>query len=120
ALMERASRLFCESTLPMHYATLVCGRALPDGDVEICNAGHPAPILVRARTTEAIDATGLPVGVFCNQQFGVNRVRLASGDSLVVCTDGVTEAETAGGDVYGNARLPAMLAGLHRASASSL
>lgn len=26
-LMERASRVFCESTLPTHYATLVCGRA---------------------------------------------------------------------------------------------
>jgi len=36
---ERANRLFCDSTAPAHYATLVCGRATASG-VEICNAGH--------------------------------------------------------------------------------
>src|SRR6516225_5126411 len=119
-LMSRASRLFCESTLPMHYATLVCGRASADGAVEICNAGHPPPIVVRAGRTERIGATGLPLGVFGSQQFGVGRLQLSSGDALVVCTDGVIEAETRDGDVYGVDRLPAMLGGLHRASALAL
>src|SRR5262249_47031945 len=43
--MARASRVFCESTLPNLYATLVVGRAGADGSVELCNAGHP-PVLV--------------------------------------------------------------------------
>src|SRR5207249_11064553 len=43
-LMERASRVFCESTLPMHYATLVCGRATRSGAMELCDAGHPPPL----------------------------------------------------------------------------
>src|SRR5581483_8739560 len=30
-LLEHASRVFAESTLPNQYATIVCGRALPDG-----------------------------------------------------------------------------------------
>ena len=48
-MMERTSRAFCESTLPTHYATLVCGRASSSsGDIEICNAGHPPPLVVRA------------------------------------------------------------------------
>src|SRR5438876_894777 len=43
---ERASRVFCESTLPTHYATLVCGKASPNGELEISNAGHLPPLLV--------------------------------------------------------------------------
>jgi sigma-B regulation protein RsbU (phosphoserine phosphatase) len=31
-LVERASRVFCESTLPTHYATLVCGKAAASGE----------------------------------------------------------------------------------------
>lgn len=111
ALMERASRLFCESTLPTHYATLVCGRASVDGAVEICNAGHPPPIVVRAGATERVDATGLPVGVFCSQQYTVTQLQLAAGDALVMYTDGVIEAETRDGDVYGLDRLPALVRG---------
>jgi hypothetical protein len=68
-LMERASRVFCESTLPMHYATLVCGRASSSGEIEVCNAGHPPPLLVRADEIERLDATGLPIGMFCSERF---------------------------------------------------
>lgn len=39
-MMERANRVFCESTLASHFATLVCMRAGVSGDIEICNAGH--------------------------------------------------------------------------------
>jgi sigma-B regulation protein RsbU (phosphoserine phosphatase) len=119
-LMARASRLFCESTLPMHYATLVCGRASADGVVEICNAGHPPPIVVRPAGTERVDATGMPIGVFCTQHFEVSQLCLTPGEALVICTDGVIEAETIAGDVYGLDRLPALLAGRGAAGASEL
>ena len=32
-LLERANRIFCESTLPTHYVTLVCGRAAASGEI---------------------------------------------------------------------------------------
>ena len=46
-LVERVSRLMCESTLPTHFATLICGKAAKDGKVEICNAGHLPPLVSR-------------------------------------------------------------------------
>ena len=55
-LMERASRVFCESTLPTHYATLICGRASSSGEIEICNAGHPPPLVVQADGIVRLDA----------------------------------------------------------------
>ena len=95
-LVERTSRLLCESTLPTHYATLVCGRASSDGSVELCNAGHVPPLLVSADSVRQLPSGGMPIGMFCAQQFDVQQIALAPGDMLVLCTDGVTESE--GGD----------------------
>jgi sigma-B regulation protein RsbU (phosphoserine phosphatase) len=100
-IMERTSRLFCESTLPMHYATLICGRATPGGHVEIANAGHPAAVLLGAAGSTHVDATGLPMGMWSGQQFGVRDLDAAAGDTLVLCSDGLTETEDPDGRAYG-------------------
>lgn len=110
-LMERASRVFCESTLPTLYATLVCGRASASGDVEICNAGHPPAIVVRQGSIEKLDANGLPVGMFCSQSFSSHTVSLARGDMLLLYTDGLIEAQNGRGEDYGMERLAALTAG---------
>jgi len=113
-LMERASRVFCESTLPTHYATLVCGSASSSGEIEICNAGHPPPFLVRAGEIVRLDATGLPIGMFCSQRFSSRTVRLASGETLLLYTDGLLEAQNATGVEYGIERLAALAASANR------
>ena len=91
-VVSRANRLFCESTAPAHYATLACGRATPGG-VELCNAGHCAPLLLRQDATQRLDSTGLPLGLFCGGQYAVRRLKLDAGDSLVLYSDGITEAQ---------------------------
>lgn len=107
-LMERASRVFCESTLPMHYATLVCGRATTSGEIEICNAGHPPPLVVQKGHVTPIEATGLPVGLFSTERFTSQKVQLAAGDMMLLYTDGLVEAENVDGDDYGIARVSAL------------
>ena len=104
-MMERASRLFCESTLPTHYATLVCGRARASGDVEVCNAGHVPPLVVSGGDVKIIASGGLPLGMFCDEQFSTTRLQLSSDDMIVLCTDGVTDAENPAGADYGHARM---------------
>jgi sigma-B regulation protein RsbU (phosphoserine phosphatase) len=100
-IMERANRLFGESTLPMQYATLICGRAMCDGHVEIANAGHPAAVLLGPAASARVDATGLPMGMWSAQQFGVSHLDAGAGDTLVLCSDGLTESEDPGGRAYG-------------------
>src|SRR5215470_17099979 len=75
-LTERASRLFGDSTLPGQYATLICGRASKHGTVSICNAGHPPALLSRCGKIEHISATGLPLGMFPNQNFSADNLKL--------------------------------------------
>ena len=107
-MMERASRVFCESTLPSHYATLVCGCALPTGKVEICNAGHPPPLVIRENGITAIEATGLPIGMFCSEQFASHELWIEPGESLLLYSDGLIEAQGTTGVEYGIDRLSAL------------
>ena len=104
-LMERASRLFCENTLSTHFATLVCGKANERGDVELCNAGHLPAILIQGGECIPLGATGLPVGMFCDEQFATNRLRFAPDDALLLYTDGLTETQDSSGTEYGVERL---------------
>ena len=104
-LMERASRLFGDSTLPGQYATLICGRASKHGAVSICNAGHPPALLCRHGPIEQIGATGLPLGMFPNQKFSAGNLQLENGDTLILYTDGVIDAVNGHDEEYGLSRL---------------
>jgi phosphoserine phosphatase RsbU/P len=115
-VVRRANRLFCEGTPKTHYATLVCGLAAADGKVELCNAGHCAPVWIHGKGTEQVEATGLPVGLFCDADFSTTRLVLGPGDLLVLHTDGLTEATGESDIEYGTQRLHQVLSGLHRQS----
>jgi len=103
-VVSRANRLFCESTAAAQYATLVCGRTTANG-VELCNAGHCVPLLLRKDTTERFDATGLPLGLFCGSQYTVGHSSFDLGDSLVLYSDGITEAQDPETNEYEERRL---------------
>ena len=92
-IVKRTSRLFCENTLADHYATLVCGRADKNGNVQLCNAGHLSPLLAQKRSIRPIDSTGLPLGLFCSEEFSIEKVTLSAADRLFLFTDGLTESQ---------------------------
>ena len=104
-MLEHASRVFRGSTLPTQYATLVCGRAFPNGKVEISNAGHPAPLVTSNGSVAPVDGNNLPLGMFADEEFSVSELFLEPGHHLVIYSDGVSEATDASGDEYGSDRL---------------
>jgi sigma-B regulation protein RsbU (phosphoserine phosphatase) len=105
ALMQRANRLFCESTIASQYATLVCVRACADGEIEVANAGHCAVLLACGGATRVLDSGGLPLGMFCSSNYVIERARLAPGDAMLLYTDGVIEARNHADEEYGQPRL---------------
>ncbi|MGB2804478.1 MAG: SpoIIE family protein phosphatase [Candidatus Zixiibacteriota bacterium] len=119
-LVERANRVFCESTISADYATLVCGRAGDSGEVDICNAGHCPPLLVRGDEITSLEATGLPVGIFQSGEYSAQRVQLVCGDSLLLYTDGLTEAQDKASAEYGAERLAGLVKGRHDLSPQAL
>jgi sigma-B regulation protein RsbU (phosphoserine phosphatase) len=108
-LVSRANRIFCENTLASHYATAACGFALESGEVEIVNAGQCRPLVLGERTLETVEPTGLPLGLFCDGRYSASRLRLDAGDSLVLYSDGISEARNASDAEYGDERLAALL-----------
>jgi phosphoserine phosphatase RsbU/P len=104
-IMERASRVFCESTHSTLFATLICGRADRAGRVVVSNAGHDPALVACGGKLDRIGATGLPLGMFCNEQFATRELQLGPGDCIFLYTDGLTEATDASGDEYGIDRL---------------
>ena len=118
-LVERANRVFCESTLSTHYATLVCGKASRTGETEIVNAGHLPPLVIGNGRIAPVNATGIPLGLFCSGEFSTDHVRLGTGDALLLYTDGLSEAEDLSGSEYGRERLLSVVGNHRKPSAES-
>jgi sigma-B regulation protein RsbU (phosphoserine phosphatase) len=109
-LMQRANRMFCESTQPSRYATLVCARADASGHIEVSNAGHPPPLVVRASDVSRIEATGVPIGMFASSHYPSHAIGLERGEALLLYSDGIIESRDGHNDEYGVDRLAAAAA----------
>lgn len=119
-LMGRANCLFCESTLSNQYATLVFGKINKKGEVEIYNAGHLPPIIVKNGENVTLDAAGLPLGLFCDSNFAAHCFRLDAGETLLLYTDGVTEANDHAEQEFGVERLLESVNGSYAGGPSGL
>ena len=108
-LLTHANRLFCESKLPMQYATVVFGHASVTGSLQVVNAGHLPALLVHDGEVKLLESNCIPLGMFTDQKFTATRHALGVGDVLVLFTDGVSEAADASGKEYGVARLQALI-----------
>jgi PAS domain S-box-containing protein len=94
-----------------------CSVAFARLELDVCGAwltlscgGHPRPIVVRAAGW--VDQRGQPgmlLGLFDQPELADDRVGLGPGDALVFCTDGITEARGADGELFGDERLAEVL-----------
>ena len=115
-LLGRANRIFAEATSASAYATLAALRLHRDGRAEIANAGHPRPLLADERGVRPVEGADLPLGMFGDAAFVGHELRLAPGQTLLLYTDGWTEAAHAG-EEFGIGRAAAAL---RRAATRSL
>jgi sigma-B regulation protein RsbU (phosphoserine phosphatase) len=120
ALVERAGRVFCQSTISSLFATLVLVRAGQAGEIEVCNAGHCPALLFQGGKLVELGATGVPLGLFCEGVYPTEKAEMACGDTLLLYTDGATEARSANEAEYGVERLKELIASRHGLSAQAL
>jgi sigma-B regulation protein RsbU (phosphoserine phosphatase) len=117
-LLASVNRLFYESTDEASYATLF----FADYDdssrkLRYANCGHLPPLLRRAckgssqahiseaAKVEWLRSTCTVMGLFEDWRCEIAEVRLAPGDTLVLYTDGITEATNADGEEFGESHL---------------
>jgi serine phosphatase RsbU (regulator of sigma subunit) len=79
------------------------------GQIRYANAGHNPPYLRSPQKVVELRATGLPLGIFPNMIYEEKEAWLDPGDSLLLYSDGLTEAHAQDGDMFGFPRLNSLL-----------
>jgi phosphoserine phosphatase RsbU/P len=89
---------------------------LETGVLAYCNAGHPAALYL-AHGTEgpiiSLQSGGPILGVLDEAKYQASQMRPAAGDTLLVFTDGLSEAANAADEEFGSERLQRLLESLH-------
>lgn len=121
ALASELNQTLAPKTSPTKFATLVVGVLDPaTGNIEFANAGHVAPLVVRRDQVEMLTTTDLVVGLFTHATYRSQSIHLEPGDSLVMFTDGISEAENAREEQLGVSPISDLLQPLHGKRAAEL
>ena len=104
-LLERLNESLCERG----YASATClaMRISEDGSVAIANAGHMPPYW---NGEELVMEGSLPLGMLPGTRYDTEHFQLTEGDTLVLMTDGVVEAQNKEGHLFGFDRLGELVA----------
>ncbi|MGB8321674.1 MAG: SpoIIE family protein phosphatase [Candidatus Acidiferrum sp.] len=111
-VFNHVNQFLCDHAEVGRYATMFFGILGESGHLEFINAGHPSPILIRQGTAEEAFTEGsFPVGLVPEAQFTTSTLQLEPNDTMVLFSDGVTEAMDPEENLYGVARLRTCLQG---------
>jgi sigma-B regulation protein RsbU (phosphoserine phosphatase) len=104
--MTRVNRVLARRAIASRYATGFYGVLAADGSFVSSNAGHNPPILVRRDgAVHRLEKGGTPLGLFAGSAFEEEEMTLSPGDTLLLFSDGLSEAENSDLQEYGEERL---------------
>src|SRR5271167_4260454 len=111
-VFNHVNRFLCDHAEVGRYATMFFGILDDDGHLEFINAGHPSPFLIRHGVAEEPFSEGsYPVGLVPEAEYTTARLKLEPGDTIVLFSDGVTEAMDPDEQLFGVPRLREVLTG---------
>ncbi len=85
----------------IQYAVFDPGRQ----ELQVASAGMPGPFHLCASGCRNLELAGMPPGLFATASYETLTLRLQPGDSVLFCTDGITDAFDRGGEQFGVERL---------------
>jgi sigma-B regulation protein RsbU (phosphoserine phosphatase) len=92
------------------YATGAFIRVADDGGIDYVSAGHPPLLLCRKDgSVESLAATGMPIALIPGELWEGGTTRLATGDSLLLYSDGLIELRDDAGEEFGVDRVADVL-----------
>src|ERR671912_431088 len=100
-LVDHINKVLTRRAIDARYATLLYGQLQPNGKLKFCNAGHNPPLIYGAGGLRRLESGGMPVGMFPTAPYSGDETMLKPGDTLVVYSDGVTEAHNVAGEEFG-------------------
>jgi len=109
-ICRRLNLHFHEVTDSSKYATFFFAEWRPcDGRLRYVNAGHNAPLMFAKDKSFRLEQGGMPLGMFPSTLFVTGEVHLVPGDTLVLYSDGITEAGSKAGEEFGEQRLESIV-----------
>jgi serine phosphatase RsbU (regulator of sigma subunit) len=100
-VFNHINKFLCRHAEVGRYATMFIGIVGDDGMFEYIKAGHPSPLLLRnGKVSEIYTEGSFPVGLIPEAEFTSARLQLEPEDTLVLFSDGVTEAENTSHDLF--------------------
>jgi serine phosphatase RsbU (regulator of sigma subunit) len=104
--MDRVNRVLNQRIVEGRFATVFYAVLSPDGKLLSCNAGNNHPYLVsRDGSVRRLEKGGLPIGPFEGATYEEEETPLRPGDTLILYSDGVSDAADANDEVFGEERL---------------
>ncbi len=106
--LQQANDLICRDSTSGMFVTLFYAVPIPEErKLRYVNAGHNPPLLLRKGSDEmvALRGKGIALGVKQNIRLEENVIDIGPGDTLILYTDGVTEAVNEKGEAFGEERL---------------
>jgi serine phosphatase RsbU (regulator of sigma subunit) len=118
----RLNKTTCQNCPENRFITFFMAVADPlGGELVYVNAGHNPPLLVRASGSfETLEGGGMILGILPKAGYQERRAALATGDVLVLFSDGVTEAPDPRGEEFGEQRLADLVRSLRDRPASEI
>lgn len=112
-LAARLDKLVRELAGGRKYVTLFFGYYEPEtGRLRYVNAGHNPPLVLHEGGVTTLASTGVPIGLVPSPAWREAEVVLERGASLVLFTDGMTEASSPDDEEFGNERFQALASSL--------
>jgi serine phosphatase RsbU (regulator of sigma subunit) len=104
------NKALCRRGLESRFVTLMFGKVSADGRLTYCNAGHNPPMVVgRSGVVKRLETGGPVIGLLEFAPYDQETVQLAPGDTVVIFSDGVSEALDSAGEEFGDDRLLAAI-----------
>jgi sigma-B regulation protein RsbU (phosphoserine phosphatase) len=121
ALLEALNDSLQERKLDSQYVVMLYALWNDDNrTLQVANAGASQPLICRSGEVDTVHAEGFPLGMFPNVKYEEFTLSTQPGDSLIFFSDGITDAENAAGDMFGDDRLKALVKKHHQKSASRI
>ena len=115
-VMSTVNQLLCEDNEAAMFVTLLYAVYDPEtGRLTYANGGHNPPLIVHKDSTSSLlpQTEGLALGLLPDYEYQQNTVTVEPGETLVLYTDGVTEAMNADEEEFGVERLQQIFADPH-------
>ena len=121
-ILQRVNAQLCAENQANLFVTMILGIVeTGTGRMVYGQGGHNPPILVRSSGDPVYEPSGgMPLGVFEDAKFGERTLELKAGETLLVYTDGVTEAMNPQRELFGEERLKEAVRGQAKLSTEKL